>query len=524
MADSAAQTVTNVDIGEYDPYTGKVEWGAEELVWAGNVVGGAAPGTVHVIFDATKPSSGSDIVLILVVCLVAILGAGAGLLFMGKGAKEAPPPVNTVPAPVANLEEGNREQEMQGKFMEQRRASADVRREVTNQLEKEVEELKKDKAAKENEIIQRSNVLSAKDLILKKTLRTRPDGTREESPAVLGQGAYGKVFEGNYFGTAVAVKEIQNNLLDIDALVEDNMLTAADIAECLKNEIKFAQMIRHPNVITCVGFVENELTFYMVMELGQAGSLKDVLQRDVMPQSEKTVALLHHQQGRKKKKPLTAGEQLMSTTSSKRKTDEVVALFLDKVDEKKEDDDDDEEEGQKQLVERELGWKQKYEWLNGIAMGLEFLHGQRICYRDLKCDNVLITGKLEAKLADWGTCVQTKSEDDLIFGRCGTLAFMAPEVFSENDQGYNHRADVYSFGVLVLELGLHGNLIEGIKELDWIDSDGQEASGKCKSVGIFLRRMCSGMRPSNFKELLRRDEEEDEPRVEMLNDIMVSAS
>jgi hypothetical protein len=61
---------------------------------------------------------------------------------------------------------------------------------------------------------------------------------------VLGQGAYGKVFAGTYHGTAVAIKEISNKLLDIEKLKADGNLTEADTAETLRNELVFAQLIR----------------------------------------------------------------------------------------------------------------------------------------------------------------------------------------------------------------------------------------------------------------------------------------
>ena len=63
---------------------------------------------------------------------------------------------------------------------------------------------------------------------------------------------------------------------------------------------------------------------------------------------------------------------------------------------------------------------------------MEFVHGQAIAYRDLKCDNVLVTRSYEAKLADFGTCKQLKTKTEKIDSseREGTLAFMAPEVLT----------------------------------------------------------------------------------------------
>ena len=68
---------------------------------------------------------------------------------------------------------------------------------------------------------------------------------------------------------------------------------------------------------------------------------------------------------------------------------------------------------------------------------MEFVHGQAIAYRDLKCDNVLVTRSYEAKLADFGTCKQLKTKTEKIDSseREGTLAFMAPEVLTRTPYG-----------------------------------------------------------------------------------------
>ncbi|KAL2342942.1 hypothetical protein Fmac_004227 [Flemingia macrophylla] len=89
-------------------------------------------------------------------------------------------------------------------------------------------------------------------------------------------------------------------------------------------------------------------------------------------------------------------------------------------------------------------------WARQILMGLNYLHSHNppIIHRDLKCDNVFINGHLgEVKIGDFGlaTFLERSNAKTVI----GTPEFMAPELYDEN---YNELADIYSFGMCMLEL------------------------------------------------------------------------
>ncbi|KAL1222286.1 LEAF RUST 10 DISEASE-RESISTANCE LOCUS RECEPTOR-LIKE PROTEIN KINASE-like 2.1 [Cardamine amara subsp. amara] len=93
----------------------------------------------------------------------------------------------------------------------------------------------------------------------------------------------------------------------------------------------------------------------------------------------------------------------------------------------------------------------------GVARGLEYLHHgcrTRIVHFDIKPQNVLLDESLCPKVSDFGLaklCEKRESILSLLDAR-GTIGYIAPEVFSRMYGRVSHRSDVYSYGMLVLEM------------------------------------------------------------------------
>jgi calcium-dependent protein kinase len=87
-------------------------------------------------------------------------------------------------------------------------------------------------------------------------------------------------------------------------------------------------------------------------------------------------------------------------------------------------------------------------YMRQILSALAYCHEAKICHRDLKPDNFLLTyksGSLDIKLADFGLS-QSFSEEDLMHDISGTPYYIAPEMLSGS---YNHMVDMWSLGVIL---------------------------------------------------------------------------
>ncbi|XP_073684412.1 serine/threonine-protein kinase WNK4 isoform X2 [Garra rufa] len=131
---------------------------------------------------------------------------------------------------------------------------------------------------------------------------------------------------------------------------------------------------------------------------------------------------------------------------------------------------------------KEMKPKLLQRWSRQILKGLHFLHTRAppIIHRDLKCDNIFITGPTgSVKIGDLG--LATLKRASFAKSVIGTPEFMAPEMYEEK---YDEAVDVYAFGMCILEM-----------------TTSEYPYSECQNAAQIYRKVTSGIKPDSFSKV-----------------------
>jgi serine/threonine protein kinase len=90
--------------------------------------------------------------------------------------------------------------------------------------------------------------------------------------------------------------------------------------------------------------------------------------------------------------------------------------------------------------------------VRGALGALHYMHEKKGVHRDIKTDNILLSSRGEPKLGDFGVSRQLGAGESRMRTIAGTPYFIAPEILSSEQPGYNTKADIWSVGISIIEM------------------------------------------------------------------------
>ncbi|XP_030439617.2 rust resistance kinase Lr10-like [Syzygium oleosum] len=187
-----------------------------------------------------------------------------------------------------------------------------------------------------------------------------------------------------------------------------------------------------------------------------------------------------------------------------------------------------------------LDCKEVYKIALGVAKGIEYLHRGcdiQILHFDIKPQNILLDGDFTPKVSDFGLArlYPTDYNTVSLTTARGTLGYMAPELVFKNLGGVSYKADVYSFGKLLMEMAsgrknvdmivecssqiyfplwVHDQLSEGLDvPVEEVSEENRRIIKKMIIVALWCIQLNPNERPSMYKVLEMLEGEVDDLQI-----------
>eukprot|EP01018_Ginkgo_biloba_P026812 Gb_11936 [translate_table: standard] len=161
-----------------------------------------------------------------------------------------------------------------------------------------------------------------------------------------------------------------------------------------------------------------------------------------------------------------------------------------------------------------LDWKQLYSIAIGTARGIAYLHedcANRILHCDIKPHNVLLDANYSPRVGDFGLAKLGKREEShmSMTAARGTPGYAAPEMWSRNHGPVTDKSDVYSYGMLLLEMAEKGEFgnrrmrseveVNDGMNMEVLEAEDENIAKKLTLIGLSCIHYDSSHRPSMVK-------------------------
>ncbi|KAJ7949260.1 Receptor-like kinase [Quillaja saponaria] len=118
-----------------------------------------------------------------------------------------------------------------------------------------------------------------------------------------------------------------------------------------------------------------------------------------------------------------------------------------------------------------LSWETRIKIIRGVANELSYLHGleKSIVHRNISASNILLDHEFEAQISQFGLARRIQPSYSQSTDVAGTMGYLPPEYRNSSSGKVTVKADVYGFGVLMLEIatGWWPSLFREVDIVDW---------------------------------------------------------
>ncbi|KAI6196719.1 hypothetical protein M3Y94_01142300 [Aphelenchoides besseyi] len=137
--------------------------------------------------------------------------------------------------------------------------------------------------------------------------------------------------------------------------------------------------------------------------------------------------------------------------------------------------------------------------LRDTLQALDYLQNNRMIHRDVKAENILLSHKNVAKLADFGEAIELNESTGKCHSMAGSPCWMAPEIV--NQSPYDCSADIWSLGITTIEMATGEPPYSGLsptKVLELVrNSSPSQLNGNWSLPLKELVSMCLDSKPAN---------------------------